>query len=52
MNSRKTEFLAFIGDLQNNICKALEDEDGNALFREDQWQRPGGCGVRTRILTE
>ncbi len=52
MKSRKTEFLAFIEDLQNEICKALEDEDGNALFREDQWHRPGGGGGRTRILSE
>lgn len=38
--------------LQDNICDALEQEDGKGEFREDKWERPGGGGGRTRILTE
>ncbi len=36
--------------LQDRICAALEAVDGEATFREDAWQRPGGGGGRTRVL--
>jgi coproporphyrinogen III oxidase len=35
--------------LQENICQALADADGQA-FREDSWERPGGGGGRSRVL--
>jgi coproporphyrinogen III oxidase len=38
--------------LQDSICRGLEEEDGNAQFQEDAWQRPGGGGGRTRVLTQ
>lgn len=38
--------------LQNDICLELETEDGQGKFREDLWQRPGGGGGRTRVLTQ
>jgi coproporphyrinogen III oxidase len=38
--------------LQDTICAALEMLDGAARFREDAWQREGGGGGRTRVLTE
>ncbi len=38
--------------LQDRICDALEEEDGIAHFREDEWQRPGGGGGRTRVLND
>jgi coproporphyrinogen III oxidase len=38
--------------LQDNICAALEDEDGEATFQEDNWQREEGGGGRTRVLTD
>lgn len=38
--------------LQNNICNALEAEDGRARFMEDAWERPQGGGGRTRVLSE
>src|SRR5208337_1319011 len=41
----------YFRDLQDRICAALEELDG-AKFREDQWQRPGGGGGRTRVLIE
>ncbi len=48
---------AYLLDLQDRICTALEQEDGSANFREDGWMRPAtGAGIRgsgrTRILSE
>ncbi len=40
----------FIETLQEEICAALEAQDGSVRFREDLWQRPGGGGGRTRVL--
>jgi coproporphyrinogen III oxidase len=40
----------FIEMLQDEICSALEAQDGSTGFREDLWQRPGGGGGRTRVL--
>lgn len=37
--------------LQNNICDALSEEDGQQSFTEDAWQREQGGGGRTRVLT-
>lgn len=42
---------AFLLDLQDRICKALETADGRARFVEDAWQRPAGGGGRSRVLT-
>src|SRR5699024_12220954 len=44
----KAYFLA----LQDQICAALEAEDGKAAFVEDAWQRPGGGGGRTRVMID
>ncbi len=41
----------FFRGLQDRICAALEECDGAGRFREDAWQRPGGGGGRTRVLT-
>jgi len=30
---------AYLLDLQNRICRALEAEDGAATFLEDSWAR-------------
>lgn len=38
--------------LQDDICCALEQEDGLASFVEDSWSRPEGGGGRSRILAE
>lgn len=43
---------AYFCTLQDRICTALEEVDGAARFREDQWQRGGGGGGRTRVLAE
>jgi coproporphyrinogen III oxidase len=36
--------------LQDRICQALEQQDGQARFEEDAWQREGGGGGRSRVL--
>ncbi len=41
---------AYFQDLQDRLCAALEALDGAARFREDNWQRAGGGGGRTRVL--
>jgi coproporphyrinogen III oxidase len=37
--SRLDEVAAFLGDLQDRICAALEQADGGAAFAEDRWTR-------------
>jgi len=46
----KAEFISHIRQLQNEICAALEKVDGGVRFKEDEWQRTGGGGGRSRIL--
>ena len=48
--SIKETFEAHIFDLQNRICEGLELSDSKGKFVEDQWQRKGGGGGKTRIL--
>lgn len=43
----KTYLLA----LQDTICSQLAAEDGGATFMEDAWDRPGGGGGRTRVIS-
>lgn len=43
---------AYLTDLQDRICTAIETADGTARFQEDLWQRAEGGGGRTRILRE
>ncbi|WED43974.1 oxygen-dependent coproporphyrinogen oxidase [Legionella cardiaca] len=42
----------YLLQLQNNICKTLEELDGEGKFVEDRWVRPLGGGGITRILNE
>lgn len=37
--------------LQNDICRQLEKADGTGTFIADVWQRPGGGGGTSRVLT-
>lgn len=41
---------AYLMDLQERICAALETADGGARFSADSWERPGGGGGRSRII--
>ncbi len=43
---------AYLLDLQDRICRALEAEDGTARFAEDNWPRAEGGGGRSRVLAE
>lgn len=38
--------------IQDEICAELERMDGAAKFREDQWNRSGGGGGRTRVISQ
>ncbi len=46
----KEKFQDYIKNLQDTICKTLEDIDGKAKFQEDLWDRPEGGGGRTRVI--
>jgi coproporphyrinogen III oxidase len=41
----------YFRELQDRIVEALERIDGHR-FREDRWERPGGGGGRTRVLSD
>ncbi|MEH6548563.1 MAG: oxygen-dependent coproporphyrinogen oxidase [Pseudomonadales bacterium] len=41
----------YLLSLQDDICRQLEQEDGAAVFTEESWQRPGGGGGRTRVIS-
>ncbi len=51
MESMKDKMVDLVQSLQNKICFALEQVDGKATFTEDNWQRPGGGGGWSRVLT-
>jgi len=49
---RPDEVRAFLEDLQDRICGALEDQDGAGRFREDLFEGPGGTLARPRVLED
>jgi coproporphyrinogen III oxidase len=49
---RKEVIADWFKGLQDSICKALEDTDGKGKFEQDVWEREGGGGGRSRVLTE
>src|SRR5271155_2670616 len=46
------EAATFFRGLQDRICLAVEQADGSGRFREDAWERPGGGGGRSRVLSD
>ena len=38
--------------LQDRICDAIAEVDGQAAFTEESWEREAGGGGRTRVLTD
>jgi coproporphyrinogen III oxidase len=38
--------------LQDRICDAIAEADGQAAFTEETWEREAGGGGRTRVLTD
>src|SRR4051795_1951928 len=51
MHPLRDRAVAYLRDLQDRIVAGLEALDGTR-FREDSWQRPGGGGGRSRVLTD
>lgn len=52
MMSFKEPFVAFIRNLQDEICSELEAVDGKSTFVEELWTREGGGGGRTRVISD
>jgi coproporphyrinogen III oxidase len=48
----QTRASTYFRDLQRCITQGLEEVDGQARFREDSWQREGGGGGHTRVLSD
>ena len=42
----------YLLSLQNRICTELEQLDGEATFKHDEWQRAGGGGGESRVLSD
>ena len=51
MTERSSACVEAFRDLQDDICRELERLDGGGRFREDAWERPGGGGGRSRVLS-
>lgn len=47
----KREIAEAFAALQDEICAGIEKLDGKSVFREDAWDRPGGGGGRSRVIT-
>ncbi len=50
MEINKENITEWLKTLQNNICQALESEDGLAKFKEENWTREEGGGGRSRVI--
>lgn len=48
----KQQVKAYLLDLQERICTALAQEDGQGQFVEDQWERSEGGGGRSRVMVD
>ncbi len=46
----KKRFKKFITELQDEICKTLEDLEDTAIFYSDEWKRRGGGGGESKIM--
>ncbi|MEM1216328.1 MAG: oxygen-dependent coproporphyrinogen oxidase [Bacteroidota bacterium] len=47
----KDHITTWLQGLQDRICTALSTADGGTPFHEDRWERPGGGGGRSRVIT-
>lgn len=50
MEINKENIAEWLKTLQDNICSALEAEDGLAKFKEENWTREEGGGGRSRVI--
>ena len=46
------EVKKYLLALQDRICDAIADADGQASFTEEAWEREAGGGGRTRVLVD
>jgi coproporphyrinogen III oxidase len=49
--SVKEQFVTMIHELQDHLCSVLEREDGDGIFITDTWERSGGGGGITRVMS-
>jgi coproporphyrinogen III oxidase len=47
----KEDIRHWFTQLQEMICQQLEDADGQSKFIRDVWERPGGGGGLSRVMT-
>lgn len=50
--SQAEQVKAYFLALQNSICSGLEQLDGGGEFVADEWDRPGGGGGCSRVLSD
>ena len=50
MEITKEYISEWLKNLQDTICKALENADGTAIFKEENWIREEGGGGRSRVM--
>lgn len=48
----RQKFEAMCREAQVDICKAIEELDGKGNFKEDIWEREGGGGGISRVLSD
>src|ERR1700749_27779 len=46
----REQIAADYKQIQDEICAALEVIDGKARFEQEEWEREGGGGGRTRVI--
>ncbi|PKA62138.1 Coproporphyrinogen-III oxidase, chloroplastic [Apostasia shenzhenica] len=51
-NLVRARFERMIMAVQDDVCAAIEAEDGEGKFQEDVWSRPGGGGGISRVLQD
>lgn len=52
MEINKETITEWLKNLQDSICKSLEQADGLSKFEEENWTREEGGGGRTRIIKD
>ena len=50
--TKKEDISSWFKELQQNICQQLEACDGSGEFLTDAWQRRGGGGGLTRVMSD